>query len=169
MGRSLTNNTSLSVAIEDSVGVLPGSPIWDVLEPNSINTFGAEITTVSRDPISVDRQRRKGSVTDLDSAMEFEADYTFSHFDDFIEGFIFATAVNSDLEFVGGNATGIGYTIPSATAAQAAKLQFVGTGPISLVYARGYVTTANNGLKPLTADVAATDTEIVVSGRKSVV
>ena len=65
MARVLTNTTALAYAIESSQGVLPGSPSWKSLEPNGINSFGAEITTVARSPISKNRQRRKGTVVDL--------------------------------------------------------------------------------------------------------
>ncbi|RUQ77928.1 hypothetical protein ELZ22_17630, partial [Brucella abortus] len=164
MGRVLTNNVSMQVAKEDTLGVLPVSPDWKLLEPNTIGSFGATITTVARDPISKDKQRRKGTVTDLDSAVEFEADLTLDSFVDFIEGYCFAQAVNHDLHFTEADATSSGYTIPAATAAQAAKLQYTAGGPISLLYARGYANAANNGLKPLAADVASTDTVMEVSG-----
>ena len=164
MSRVLTNNTTLSYAIESAIGVLPGSPTWHILEPNSLGSYGATITTVARDPISRNRQRRKGTVTDLDSAVDWEGDLTLNHFTDFAEGFAFATAVNQTLNFVGSTTTATGYTVTAINAAQAAKLQFVGTGPISLVHAKGYATPANNGLKPLSADAADTDTEIQVAG-----
>lgn len=164
MGRVLTNNISLSYVIETSLGV-PDTSGWKQVEPNGVNQFGATITTVARNPISNRRQRRKGTVTDLDAAVEFEADLTRDAFEDFIEGFVFANFTNDDLVFRGADTTATpGYTIPSATAAQAAKLQFTSGGPISLISAKGYANDANNGLKPLAADVAMTDTEIQVAG-----
>lgn len=164
MGRVLTNNITVQAAREDSLGVLPGSPDWKLLEPNSVGSFGATITTVKRQPISKDKQNRKGTVTDLDSSVEFEADLTMDVFSEFIEGFCFVTAVNSDLLFEKVDVGGTGFTIPSATAAQAAKLQFTSGGPISLLYSRGYATAANNGLHPLTVDVTSTDTVMQFSG-----
>lgn len=165
MARVLTNNTALAVAKESSRSVLPGSPTWKSLEPNDINDFGAQITTTPRSPISKLRQRRKGSVTDLDAAVEYTADTTMDILVDFIEGFLYSTAVNGDLTFRGATVTGTGYTIPAATASQASRLQYAAaTGPISLVFAAGYVLDANNGLKPLSADVAAAGTEIPVAG-----
>lgn len=164
MSRVLTNNTGLSVAQEASLGVLPGSPLWEVLEPNSYTSFGANITTVARSPISQNRQRRKGTVTDLDSTVEFEADLTLSSFVSFVEGFAFANATNNDLSFNAADTTGTGYTVTALDATQGAKLQFTAAGPISLLFARGYVLSANNGLKPLGADPVTTDTELVVSG-----
>ena len=164
MGRVLTNNISVQSAREASLGVLPGSPDWKLLEPNDVSQFGATITNVRRQPISKDKQDRKGTTTDLDSSVEFEMDLTMDGVSEFIEAFCFANAVNGDLHFEKIDVGGTGYTIPAATAAQAAKLQFTSGGPISLVYGRGYANAANNGLKPLTVDVAATDTVIQFSG-----
>ena len=154
MAQVLTNNTTLAYAIESSPGVLPGSPSWKTLEPNNIGAFGAEITTVARNPISALRQRRKGTVVDLDASSEHDADLTIASLVDFAEGFFYALATNADLTFVGRSVNATGFIIPAATAAQAAKLQFTAGGPISLVFSAGYQTAANNGMKPLTADTA---------------
>lgn len=163
MSRVLTNNTSLSYAIESALGVLPGSPTWHELEPNTIGAFGATITTVARSPISKNRQRRKGTVTDLDSAVDFEGDLTLAHFTDFAEGFCFSVAVNQDLDFVGGDGTATGYTVAALITAQTAKLHFNATGNTSLIYARGYAVTANNGLNPLDSQPIDTDTELTTA------
>ncbi len=163
MSRVLTNNTSLAYAIEASLGVLPGSPTWFELEPNSIGAFGAEISTVARSPISKNRQRRKGTVTDLDSTVDWEGDLTLSHFTDFAEGFCFATAVNQDLDFIGGDPTGTGYTVPALIAGQTAKLHFGALGNQSLIFARGYSIAANNGLNPLDSQPVDTDTELTTA------
>jgi hypothetical protein len=149
MGRTLTNNFNLQYAIEETVGVLPTTPEWKELEPNAVNTFGATITTVPRDPISKDRQRRKGCVTDLDSAMEFEADWTRDVYWDFIEGFCYARfqgPAKSTITAVD-NATST-YTITPALDAA------IPTG--SLVYMRGCTLTANNGLKVVTGGSTTT-------------
>lgn len=154
MGRTLTNNFSLAYAIEQSIGVLPGSPEWKLLEPNAISTFGATVTTVARSPISKSRQRRKGTVTDLDSAVEFDADLTLEHFIDFIEGFCFASFVGAE-HTVPTAATGGAtdeYTIPAISSALAQN---------TLVYARGFTNSANNGLKLV--DTGATTTTIPVT------
>lgn len=162
MGRVLTNNTSLSYTIETSLGVAGTS--WFLLEPNEISTFGAEITTVARDPISKNRQRRKGTVTDLDSSVEFAHDLTLSGFDDFVEGFAFASAKNRDMGFKAAPATATGYTVPALTAAQAGKFRWASGGFASLVFARNYVTPGNNGLKPIGAQPAISAVLITVAG-----
>lgn len=162
MGRVLTNFISLAYSIESALGV--AGTAWKSVEPNGINTFGATTTKVSRNPISKRRRRRKTSVTDLDSAVEFETDLMVDTFADFVEGFMFSTAINADGVFVGSDVTASGYTIPAATAAQAAKFQWVTGGHASLVYAQGYVNAGNNGLKALTADLGSTDTALPVTG-----
>ena len=179
MGRVLTNNFSLQYALEDTeldgdnIGLLAGetgadgfpingTPDWFLLEPNDIGTFGAEITNTERDPISKSRQRCKGTTTDLDSSTEFEADWTLSHFRDFIEGFVFATSVNGemDLDVASVDTTLDEYTVNDLTAAQLAKLDFAATDFAPLIYGRGFTSSGNNGLKELdvdpTAAVAAT-------------
>lgn len=163
MSRVLTNNTSLAYAIESAIGVLPGSPTWHLLEPNSIGAYGASITTVARSPISRNRQRRKGTVTDLDSTVDWDGDLTMNHMTDFVEGFCFATAVNGDLNFVGGDATGTGYTIAALITGQTAKLHYAATGNTSLLFARGYLLAANNGLNPLDSQPVDTDTELTTA------
>ncbi len=174
MGRVLTNEISLAYAVQsafDNFTTVAGD--WKLLEPNEIANFGSTISTIPRTPISKIRGARKGTVTTEDAATEFTADLTMDSLLDFVEGFAFSIATNADMVFpprMGnraaseGDATATGFTIPSATAAQAAKFQFTAAGPISLVFARGYGISGNNGLFPLGADVVATDTEIVVTG-----
>jgi len=163
MGRVLTNNVGLSYTIETALGVAGTS--WFLLEPNAINTFGATISTVARNPISPDRQRRKGTVADLDSAIEFEHDLTLSAFRDFIEGFVFSTGTNSDATHSVTNVDGTNdeYDVSALTAAAASKLEFSTGEYASLIYARGFSTAGNNGLKQVDVDVATAATEIGVS------
>jgi hypothetical protein len=162
MARVLTNNTQLNFAIETSLGVAPTSG-WKQLEPNSIDTFGAEITTVAREPITKDRQRRKGVTVDLDSTVEIEHDLTIDAFTDFVEGFMFASGVNTDMTMPSTAVTGTNsFTVAAQSAAQGAKWQWVTLNKGSLVYARGFTNAANNGLHVLAADVASTDTSITV-------
>ncbi len=163
MSRVLTNNMTLSYAVEESIGTLPAQPLWHILEPNTLGAYGATITTVARDPISRNRQRRKGTVTDLDSAVDWEGDLTMTHFTDFAEGFVFVTAVNQDLDFLASDTTGTGYDVPNLVAAQADKLHYNATGNTSLIYARGYLILANNGLHPLTVQPIAADTELTTA------
>lgn len=171
MGRVLTNSTGLRVAYEASVGVLPGSPSWVVVEFDTIGQFGASITTVPRRPVSQVRGRRKGATTDLDSSVDFETDLTWDAFALFAEGFFFSQYANTEFDLkntgapptiTGGSPTG--YTISAASALLAGKVQFSATNYFSLVYAKGYANAANNGVKAITADLATSGTSITVSG-----
>ena len=170
MGRVLTNNVGLAYAIEASLGLLPGETThndgnstadWTTLEPNEIGGFGATITTVARDPISPNRQRRKGTVTDLDSAVDFGHDLTLSVFRDFAEGFVFASGVNTNVSqldvsaAVDGAASEDSYTLGTAlVAAQNSKL-IAG----ALVWVSGMDTDANNGLQEVVTNTT-TDTTV---------
>ena len=157
MSKVSTNTVSLAVAREDSLAVLPGSPKWKLLEPNSIGSYGATINTVSRNPISKDRQRKKGTITDLDSAVEFEADLTMEHVTTFLAAFVFALPngpnVYGDQEtdtITGVDGTAEEYDV-SANGDLAAG---------QLIYCRGFTNSDNNGLKTVAA--GSTGTAIAV-------
>lgn len=160
MGRVQTNNVSVAYCIETSLGVAGND--WFLLEPNSFGDFGANITTVSRDPISKNRQRRKGTVTDLDSSVGYDEDLTLSSFRNFIEGFCFANGINRDvtqLVSTGAETTGDTYTgLTALTAAQADKFEID-----TLIWVDGFVNAGNNGLKVLDADAATSATSLAVA------
>ena len=160
MPRVNTNNVAVAYTIESALGV--AGTDWRLLEPNSIADFGATISTVARDPISRDRQRRKGSITDLDSAVGLESDLTMASFRSFIEGFCFATGENTDVTGIPSTAaagTGDSYTVASVTAGQSPKLE-AGT----LLWVEGFATPINNGLQEIETDVATSATAIAVDG-----
>lgn len=163
MGRVTTNSTTINVTREASLGVLAATPAWYELEPNTINQFGTTIAKTERSPISRARARRKGVVTDLDSAVEMEADVTLEMLRYFVEGFLFARAVGGDVYFPTATTTS-GFTVPALSAAQAGRLIYNVSGAKSLIYSRGFVNTENNGLKVLSATVAAGATNIPVAG-----
>lgn len=158
MSRVITNGTALSYAKEATLGVLPVTPAWYELEPNGINSFGNTYAREARSPITRSRARRKGSVTDQDSAVEFEADLTLQHLRHFAEGFCFSRAVGGDV-FEPSAVTGAGYTVPALSAGAGGRISAQ-----TLIYARGFNTAANNGLKPLTADPAAGAVNLAVAG-----
>jgi hypothetical protein len=143
--------------------VLPGSPAWFELEPNDITTFGVTTSNESRSPISRARARRKGAVVDLDSAVEVSADLTLTMLRQGVEEFLFAKSAGAPA-FITTSTTSTSYVVPALSAADAAKFTFVAAGAASLVFARGFSTNANNGLKPITALPAAGATTIVVGG-----
>jgi len=138
-----SNSTGLRYAEEDSVGVLPTTPDWIPLEPNSYSDFGGEITTVARNPINASRQRKKGVVTDLDASGGFNSDLTATNLQDIMQGFFFADARRKN-EFGGdGEVTGV----------VASNNAYAGTGIETgftvgdMVFASGFTNPENNGLK----------------------
>ena len=175
MARVLTNNTGLRVAIESSVGVLPAEPTWSIVEYNNITAFGAVITTVQRRPISQDRGRRKGVVTDLDSSVEYETDITLEALILFGEGFMFAEYSNVEFELretygvpavprpprVDG--TTEDFDIDAATALLAGKVQWVTASYSTLIWTKGYTNAANNGLHELSADLGLAGVAVEVT------
>ena len=168
MARVLTNNVVLQYAVESSIGVLPGSPIWKLLEYGNISAYGASITTVARRPISQQRGRKKGTVTNLESAVEFDSDLTMQSMEEHAEGFVFAEFANVefDLKLVDvpptATVTTDVFNIDSASALLAGKVVWVTTAARSLLYAKGYTNAANNGLHELAADLGSTDTTVNV-------
>lgn len=93
-----SNRTGLSVAEEVCAKQLPTladdghDPYWFELEPNSYNDWGGQLTTKARNPINASRQRKKGSVVDLDAAGGFNQDHTQHNDVRLLQGFMFADA-----------------------------------------------------------------------------
>ena len=58
MGAVNTNGVSLAAIREQDYGQLPENPKAEYLEPNEISTYGAELTTTARQPISKYRMPR---------------------------------------------------------------------------------------------------------------
>lgn len=169
MGVVKTNRLSFAFAVESTLGVLPGSPTWKLLEPNDITSWGAVTTKVARDPISPDRQRRKGTTTDRDSTVEFAHDLTREVFMDFIEGFSF---VNARWPYSGSTTR----QAPIASGAAFLDLEAVNStasfdhGAITtamtvgrLVFVRGFDIAANNGMHEVDATSTTTLTEVTVA------
>lgn len=82
--------TGLSYSIEKCLGERADAPVWKPLEPNSIDTMGATLTTGTRTPIGSGRQRIKGEVLDLEAAAGYTSDLTSNNHQDFIKGFLLA-------------------------------------------------------------------------------
>lgn len=157
------NEISLAAAVESAtLGVLPGSPTWFLLEPNTINSFGKTLTKTARNPISRLRQRRKGTTTDLDSGVEFEADMTGDHFIFFAEGFVFAS-FSSIVELqAGASFSSLAAALdppPAGTDSGYTHSALSGAIPTrTLLYARGFSTPGNNGLAEVVAGSTTTAT-----------
>lgn len=147
-----SNQTGLSIAREASQGVLPGSPIWSTLAPNSYKNFGAQYKLVARQPINSSRQLKKGVITDLDASGGGQFDLTQQALEPVIEGVIFAD-FRSKNDLAVAVCTSGHFTPPSGGAA-------FHTGDI--VFGKGFTQAANNGAKLLAAD--GTGTSIAATG-----
>lgn len=153
-----SNITGLAYAEEDSLGVLPGTPVWNPLEPNGYTDFGGEITTIARNPINPSRQRKKGVTTDLDASGGFGTDLTQSNIQDILQGFMFAD-LRRKAEFAdsANPVTDVDGTSEEYTAASGLDVFAVG----DLIFAAGFAEANNNGLKRVTTLIS--DTDIVVA------
>lgn len=149
-----SNSTGLRYAEEviGTPGTLPGSPVWYPLEPNSYGEFGPQVKTVARNPINASRQRRKGVVTDLDAAAGFNSDFTQKTFYDLMQGFMFADW-REKLNEVPTEVTSTGYEVADESLYAANDL----------IFAEGFGTSANNGLKLVTS-VDSGSSEVRASG-----
>ncbi len=87
-----SNVTGLRYAWERCLKKLAANPIWKVLEPNSYSDFGATYALTARNPINPSRQRKKGSITDMDAQGGFNQDLTQNNLTDLLQAFFFANA-----------------------------------------------------------------------------
>lgn len=149
-----SNVTGLRIAEEESPGVLPATPVWEPMEPNSYADFGASLKTQARTPISQNRQRKKGVVVDLEASGGFTTDVTQTNIQNQLQGFMFADfrrkAERSDIDDVASGDKS--YNKATGT--------FVGIPVGALIKASGFTTPSNNGLKTV-ATVAANKLTVV--------
>lgn len=151
-----SNATGLRWCEEASLKTLPGSPIWTQFEPNSYGDFGGSISTVARNPITTSRQRKKGVPTDLDASGSFNQDLTMENTAKVLQGFFFADArekKTTDPMTGAAKITITGVTTASDQYAAASGLDTFKVGAI--VLASGFTNAANNGIKDVSAAVAA--------------
>ncbi len=136
--------------VEGHIGVLPGesgnsgSPEWKVMEPNSYGDFGAQITTVTRTPITAGRQREKGVVTDIDASAGINVDFTQDNFVDLLQGFMFADWTE---EKIGGAGEITGVVGGTGSEYYEADLSSFNIFASDLVLAKGFANPQNNGIK----------------------
>ncbi len=141
-----SNLTGLSFAEEASLKVLPGTPVWYPLEPNSYADFGGQIATIARNPINPSRQRKKGVTTDLDASGGFNQDLTFDNSTRLLQGFFFADIREKKTSQPMNSAA---IPITSVTASSdvfAAASGLSGFLANQLIFASGFGIAANNGL-----------------------
>jgi hypothetical protein len=144
-----SNATGLRYAEEASLKTLPGTPVWYPLEPNKFTDFGGKLTTVARSPIDPSRQRRKGTITDLEASGAFETDLTQSNLVRLLQGFLFADA----REKIGTSPlNGAAIAMTAVTSTTFSAVSGLGTFLVSaLVKSSGFGVSANNGLWKLSA------------------
>lgn len=145
-----SNVTALNIAEEESIRVLPATPDWYELEPNSYSDFGSQVKTVARKPITASRSRRKGSVVDLDASGGINQDMTFSNLWRTLQGFMFADVREKPtLSPMNGAALTLSGVFATAD-------NYAGTGigdtPVGfmaghIILASGFTEAANNGVK----------------------
>ena len=144
-----TNATSMAIALGCEADA---NTIWWNIPFNDIGSFASTLDKVARTPISLDRQSRKGSVTNVTAAPAFTIDNTL----DFM--YLFAPIMHFT-KWKGDAAT-------RKVSAVTASAYTVATGAVltenTLVVARGFGKQANNGLKAVSS--GATATSVPVTG-----
>jgi len=149
-----SNVTGCSFAEEESIKVLPVTPVWYQLEPNGYNDFGGQLSLVSRNPINPSRQKKKGVITDLDASGGLGQDLTQNNLTRLLQGFFFADIREkaSSAPMNGAAVTITGVTAVDDTYAAASGLDVFASD--YLVLASDFDQAANNGLKLVSSAVA---------------
>lgn len=150
-----SNSAGLFIAEETSPKVLPGTPVWYTMEPNSFPDFGGQLKTVVRKPINPARQNQKGTVTDMDASGGFQQDLTMDGLTRVFQGFMYADIrekkTTAPLNAV---ATQIS-SVTSGTKTYAAAAGLVGLLAGHLILVSNFGQTANNGVKTVASPSTA--------------
>jgi len=137
---------------------------FKALEPDDITDYAPVLSTVARNPISPDRMAKKGTVTNLESSVGYNADLTVDSFMDFSQGYFTSTWKNrvrkesqkSEVTAVTTDSyTVTAISINGATAAELAEN--------TLVYASGFTNSGNNGIKVVNDGTTNSSTSIEVT------
>ena len=130
----------------------PGAQ-WFKTEPNTFGDFGSELTKAVRSFINPSRQRKKGRTVGEEASGGFNTDFTKSSLNRLLQGFMFADARELPttkalakpfgLDRVVSVAAADGYRVKGALIEQLVVGQ--------LVFGSGFVNSANNGLKVVSA------------------
>lgn len=152
-----TNNIQISQ--RDKVGNNAGS--WRGINVREITRFNNEQTQSQATNISRNRQNLKSKVTSTTSGVAYGAFLTLDALDAVAQELFFAKFRNRDSQEMAVSATSSttdAFTISAANDDQRAVLK---SG--SLVWARGFGSSDNNGLHVLDTDVASNGTSVAVS------
>lgn len=143
-----SNLTGLSFALETvgTIGELPGTPDWLILEPNAYSQFGSMQKLTTRDPIKSSRMTSKGLITDRDTSADFQIDVTSNALNDLMPVFVSSPwDERPNQEPTAVSVTGTDHYVVSSST------NFIAG---HLIFASGFSTAANNGLKRVTAVAA---------------
>jgi hypothetical protein len=147
-----SNQTGLSFAEEQSLKVLPVTPIWYAMEPNSYSDFGATFSQVAREVINATRQRLRGSIVDETAKAGINVDLTQRNLTRLLQGFFFADAIEKPATQP---FNGTQIVMTAATAAQFQAAAGLGIFLVNhLISVKGFINAANNGLAHITAVAA---------------
>lgn len=161
-----SNATSTKMAEETTIGVLPGSPTWYEMEPNSYSDFGAQLALVARNPINSGRQRKKGVITDLDASGGMNQDITYTNLAHLWPSVFFSTKEDKT-NYV---SDGTGATSPIQSV-EVTVNTFTLDGDVTaavkvgqIYMATGFGDDGNNGMHVVTAVAYTTDTAVTMGG-----
>ena len=149
-----SNVSALHFAEEDSLKVLPGSPVWYELEANSYSELGGQNVLTARNPFNASRQKKRGRITDLDASGGMNVDKTQNNMTRLQQGFMFADA-REKASSMPLNGTAVALTNVDGTGEQfqaASGLDVFKAGDLILASDMGLI--ANNGLHHVTAAAA---------------
>lgn len=127
---------------------------WLYQLPNEVGSWGATLETTASQPLSLDRQARKGTVTSLSGEAQFTADQNIDMLAYWLDALVFSVwkGNNPNATAITG-ATALGFTIASGGAAYLQN---------DLIYTSGFDIDSNNGLKVVGS--GSTGTNIAVTG-----
>lgn len=148
-----TNATSLAVTKTATPDALS---VWYYQQPNDIAAFSPAIETVARSPISLTRQDRKGTITNLTANPAFPQDLT-------MDLIAFWGDVALFTVWKGPLAGPLGYNV---SAVDADSFTVAANGALTertLVVASGFNNDANNGLLQVTTGSTATDVPVTAT------
>jgi hypothetical protein len=149
-----SNKTQLSIAVESSIGVLPGTRVWTPYEPNGYDDVGGEITTAPRKPIKSDRMGRKGPVVDVEAKAGFNSDLTYSNMFSLLEGYLYSVARRKE-EKINANDTEITDISSDVITVDADGDDFLAN---DLVLGAGFTNSANNAVHVVASSTGTTVT-----------
>jgi hypothetical protein len=90
-----SNFTGMRICEEECPGQLDAvlaNQKWYTREVNSYQALGANIKTVTRNPINALRKNKKGTITDVESTAGWNEDFTQDNMTDLLQGFFFNDA-----------------------------------------------------------------------------